>query len=425
MISFVFLFLFCSGLFSQNAENHVDGVIAVVGNLVVLKSDVFEQSLLLAKQKNINPQKSPLIFERLFKKTLSEKIDRLLVLNGALQDTAIDVSFDEINLNLEERINSFAEVFGSKKALEDTMKMSLSEIKSEYWDTVKEELYVEKFRNKTFGEISVNRQEVVSFFTENPDSFPSPDPLFEFSILEKPIEISLTTKDSIFSLASSLKDSLDLGLLIFEDVAKKYSQDPGSAASGGDLNYTQRGSLLPEYEKVAFSLKKEEVSKPIETVFGIHLIKLIDRVGEKIHTKHILFRVSAGKKDLLLLQTEFEKYLQESFNDPGAFDSLCVKNKNKFDNNSGVFVDFNINNLPLFLQKTLISTQDFSFSSIFIEGDSMFLVYKYKQKPVIPLSLDLNWSLIETVVLTYKRFSLLEEWINKEKEKTYVEIFAN
>ena len=55
----------------------------------------------------------------------------------------------------------------------------------------------------------------------------------------------------------------------------------------------------------------------------------------------------------------------------------------------------------------------------------MFLVYKYKQKPVIPLSLDLNWSLIETVVLTYKRFSLLEEWINKEKEKTYVEIFAN
>ena len=127
------------------------------------------------------------------------------MLNGALQDTAIDVSFDEINLNLEERINSFAEVFGSKKALEDTMKMSLSEIKSEYWDTVKEELYVEKFRNKTFGEISVNRQEVVSFFTENPDSFPSPDPLFEFSILEKPIEISLTTKDSIFSLASSLK----------------------------------------------------------------------------------------------------------------------------------------------------------------------------------------------------------------------------
>ena len=308
MISFVFLFLFCSGLFSQNAENHVDGVIAVVGNLVVLKSDVFEQSLLLAKQKNINPQKSPLIFERLFKKTLSEKIDRLLVLNGALQDTAIDVSFDEINLNLEERINSFAEVFGSKKALEDTMKMSLSEIKSEYWDTVKEELYVERFRNKTFGEISVNRQEVVSFFTENPDSFPSPDPLFEFSILEKPIEISLTTKDSIFSLASSLKDSLDLGLLIFEDVAKKYSQDPGSAASGGDLNYTQRGSLLPEYEKVAFSLKKGEVSKPIETVFGIHLIKLIDRVGEKIHTKHILFRISAGEKDLLLLQTEFEKY---------------------------------------------------------------------------------------------------------------------
>ena len=425
MIRGFILLLFFSSLFSQQTENHVDGVLAVVGDLVVLKSDVFEQSLLLAKQKNINPQKSPLAFERLFKKTLSEKIDRLFVLNAAIQDTSVEVSFDEINLNLEERINSFADVFGSKEALEDTMKMSLSEIKNEYWETVKEEIYVEKFRNKTFGTTVINRQEVVSFFSENPDSFPSPDPLFEFSILEKPVEVGQTTKDSIFSLISSLKDSLDLGLLLFEDVAKKYSQDPGSSINGGDLSYTQRGSLLPAYEKVAFSLKKGDVSMPVETVFGIHLIKLIDRVGEKIHSKHILFRLSPGPQDLLFLQKEFEKHLQENLNDPGAFDSLCVKNKNVFKNNSGVFVDFNINNLPLFLQKKVVSTQDFSFSSVFIENSSIFLIYKYKQKKVIPLSLETDWGLIESIALTYKRFNLLEEWITKEKEKTYIEIFTN
>jgi len=424
MIKF-FIFLFSSFLLSQPTQQHIDGVVAVVGDLIVLKSDVFEQSLLLAKQKNISPQKSPLAFERLFEKTLKEKVDRLLVLNAAIKDTSIEVSFDEINLNLQDRIDSFSSVFGSEKALEDTMKMSVAEIKTEYWDVVKEEIYVERFRNKTFGGVSISRQEVISFFTENPDSFPSPEPLFEFSVLEKPVEISITTKDSIFALASSLKDSLDLGLLSFEFVAKKYSQDPGSASNGGDLNYTQRGSLLPEYEKAAFSLKKGVVSFPIESVFGVHLIKLIDRVGEKIHTKHVLFRLAPGPKDLSLLHKEFNLELTKHFNDPGSFDSLCVKNFSLLKNYSGSFVDFNINSLPLFLQNRLVSMKDFSFSDVFVEQNSIFLLYKYKQKKIKPLSLDDDWALIERVALAYKRFNLLEGWIDREKEKTYIEVFTN
>ena len=424
MIKFICLVFLCFS-FSQNAQNHVDGVVAIVGDLVILKSDVFEQTLLLAKQKNINPQKSPLVFERLFKKTLSEKIDRLVVLNAAQQDSSLEVSFDEINTNLEDRIDSFSAVFGSKKALEDTMKMSLSEIKNEYWDVVKEELYVEKFRVKNFGGVSINRQEVVSFFSENPDSFPSPEPLFEFSILEQPVEISLSTKDSLFSLALALKDSLDLGLLVFEEVAQKYSQDPGSSLNGGDLSYTHRGSLLPVYEKAAFSLALGEISKPTESVFGLHLIKLIDRVGEKIHTKHILFRLSPGEEERSLLYKKFNSILTNNLNDPGAFDSLCVKSFAKHKNSSGSFVDFNINVLPLFLQRKIVSGNNFSFSDVFMEDSSIFLLYKYKQKEVRPLSLDLDWVLIENIALAHKRFNLLSLWIEKEKTKTYIEVFAN
>ena len=305
------------------------------------------------------------------------------------------------------------------------MKMSVSEIKKEYWDVVKEEIYVEKFQSKNFGFVSVNRQEVVSFFTENPDSFPSPEPLFEFSVLEKPVEVSLATKDSIFSLASSLRDSLVSGFLVFEDVAKARSQDTGSSVNGGDLNYTQRGSLLPSYERVAFSLNKGEISFPIETVFGLHLIKLVDKVGEKIHTKHILFRFSPGEKDLNFLYKEFDAYLKENFNDPGAFDSLCVNNYNLYKNLSGYFVDFNINKLPLFLQKKLFLLDDFSFSNVFVEESAVFLLYKYKQTKKHPLSLDFDWPLIERVVLTHKRFNVFKAWIEKEKENIYIEIFKN
>ena len=422
----LFVLIFFSFSFAQpSPNNHVDGIVAIVGDFAVLKSDVFEQALLLAKQKNIAPQKSPLMFERLFKKVLIEKIDRLVVLNAAQKDTSIEVTFDEINSNLEDRISSFSNVFGSEKALEDTMKMSLSEIKSEYWDIVKEEIYVEKFRFSRFGGVDINRQEVEGFFSTNPDSFPAPEPLAEFSILQAPVEISKTTKDSIFAFALTLKDSLENGLISFNTAAKQYSQDPGSSSKGGDLNYTKRGSLVPEYEKVAFSLKKGEISQPTKTPFGLHLIKLIDRVGEKIHTQHILFSYSPGPQDLAFLKKQFNDYLQENFYDPGSFDSLCVKYQGNYKNFSGHYKDFNINKLPLFLQKQVFSLADFSFSSVFIEDSSIFLLYKHKQQKIKPLSLDSDWALIESVALSYKRFNLLQEWINKEKDKTYIEIFNN
>ena len=145
MISLIFLSFLCL-LFSEKPQNHIDGVVAVVGDFVVLKSDVFEQAFLLAKQKNINPQKSPLAFERLFKKTLNDKVDRLVVLSAAQKDTSLEVSFDEINANLKDRIDSFSALFGSEQAFEDTMKMSINTIKGEYYRVIEEELFVEKFR---------------------------------------------------------------------------------------------------------------------------------------------------------------------------------------------------------------------------------------------------------------------------------------
>ena len=68
----------------------------------------------------------------------------------------------------------------------------------------------------------------------------------------------------------------------FEAAAKRYSQDPGSAQNGGSLGYTTRGTLLKEYEQTAFELEKGEISSPVESLFGFHIIKLKDRLGEKL-----------------------------------------------------------------------------------------------------------------------------------------------
>merc|ERR1711907_28807 len=120
--------------------------------------------------------------------------------------------------------------------------MSVNEIKNEYYRVVEEELFVEKFRFLNFNNTFISKQDVVSFFKNNPDSFPSQSPEIDFSVIQHPVELSPTTKDSIFSFSKSIKDSINNGFLSFEAAAKKYSQDPGSAQNGGSLGYTTRGT---------------------------------------------------------------------------------------------------------------------------------------------------------------------------------------
>ena len=248
-------FLFFSFSFSQGM-GIIDGVLAIVDNNVILRSDIEEQVFLIAKEKNISPQKTPLAFQSLYEKIIEEQIDRKVVLSAAKQDSLIEVTNDEINKTLNQRIDAFVSVFGSKEALEDTMKMSISAIKNEYYKLVEEELFVEKFRFLNFNNTFISRQDVISFFENNPDSFPSQSPKIDFSVIQHPVELSPSTKDSILFFAKTIKDSINKNLLSFEAAAKRYSQDPGSAQNGGSLGYTTRGTLLKEYEQVAFDLEK-------------------------------------------------------------------------------------------------------------------------------------------------------------------------
>ena len=194
MFFIISFFIGLSFLFNQD---HIDGIIAIVGDNVVLKSDILEQTALLARQKSINPQKSTLAFERLFTKTLEKKINSLVVLSVAKQDSFISVSFEDINNNIDERIRVFVDLFGSEEALEDTMKLSIKEIKTEFWSVVEEELFIEKLKYLNFSSISIARQEVVSFFENSPDSLPVLSPLVELSIIQHPVEVGAQTKDSL------------------------------------------------------------------------------------------------------------------------------------------------------------------------------------------------------------------------------------
>ena len=408
-----------SFIFTQ--EQLADGVLAQVDNKIILYSSVLEECFFEAQKREINPQESPVLFKNLFNSVLKKKIQRAVVLSVAEKDSLSAVSYEDVDKNLTERIDFFVSQLGSVEALEKEMGLSLGEIKAQHFEEVREELLINNFKFSLFSDIYITRQEVVSFYNNNPDSIPLSPSIASFSLIEKEIVLNKKTLDSFLSSFSALKDSLSRGLKDFTDVAIVVSEDPSVSQNKG-IMITQRGDLVAEYEKVAYGLSVGEIGGPVQTPYGYHLIKLIDRVGEKITSQHILKTKKPSDLDFKAASSYLDSVLVLCKNDPGLFDSLAFKNKINQKNISGIYEKANTVNFPGFLVEKIQNTSDYSFSDVFKKDSKMYLLYKYNYKPKKKSTLEENWQEIEAFALNNKIESLFESWVEKKYDDIYVKI---
>ena len=414
---FVFLLMFS---FLLCEKQFADGVVATVGSRVVLFSDVLEETNLLAQQQQINPSSNPYLFDRLFDSVLNQQINKKAILSFVDIDSSLVVSYEEISSALNQRIDFYIGQLGSKEAFEDQVKMSVSDMKIKNWNAVRDEILIDKFKYSKFQDISITRDEVLFFYDTYKDSLPVSLEKSTFSVLQKKITPSAFSFDSFLFSLNSLRDSLVLGLLDFSVVASQRSLDPSASKNKG-LMETSRGDLVPEYEKAAYGLKKGEVSGVVETSYGHHIIKLVDRVGEKITTQHVLFAIKPTKQDVDFTVSVLDSLKDVLSNDPGVFDSLAVLNAG-LPSLSGVYSSFDFSKMPSFIDSFLKEGDVFSFSPVFIDGNVCYLVYKYDYFPPKKTTPDNDWVVVEGFALNKKRFDLFEKWINKEKEKLYIKV---
>jgi len=412
---FVFV-LFFSFLFAEKQLG--DGVLAVVGEKIVLFSTVLDEANMVAQDRGLSVQKNPFLYEKIFKQSLEKNINNKIILSFAEKDSSLFVEYSEIKEVLDERISFYVSRFGSVSEFEKQVGFSVGEMKEKNWSVVEEELLVEKFRIKNFKNISVTKHDVVGFYEEYKDSLPPSPALGSFSVLEK--KVSFTKKNEAFFLKSlkALRDSLSLGLLDFSFIAEKRSQDPSVKNNAGVLE-SLRGDLVPEYEKEAYSLNIGDVGEVVETVFGYHIIKLLDKKGEKIKTQHILFIPEKKESDFSLTFGFLDSLKQKNINDPGVFDSLCVVSSFGF---SGSYENKELSVFPEKITSFIKNGDDFSFSNIIKDGESYFLVYKYSFSPEEKKTLKNSWFELEDLALNKKRFDFFNLWINNKKKEIYIQI---
>lgn len=288
----ILLGLFCILSIISKAQpgKIIDKVIAMVDNNIILHSDIENQMELLGYKPEEREEGRCQLLDQML-------VNKLLVAQ-AIKDS-IPMSEEEVEDELDRKVNYYVNMAGSTEAFESYYNKSIDQIKDDFREDIKDQLLAGRMRNKIVGELTVTPSEVRDFFFKIPsDSLPFFNTEFEVSQIVIDAQISDFQKEYARKTTSDLRDRLLAGES-FELLASLYSQDPGSAENGGELGMVPRGTFVKEFDAAAYKLKKDEVSEIVETQFGFHILQLIERRGDLINIRHILIKPKSVSNDLI------------------------------------------------------------------------------------------------------------------------------
>ena len=274
------------GLASLDAQTVIDRIVAVVDKEIITESELNERVSFYAYQNKLDPTS-----ESLRRQTLDNMIAEKLILAQAIIDS-VQVSDDEVTQALDQQIQRLERQLGSDKAIEQAYGKPIGRIKREYRDEMRKQLLVQRVEQTRQSSIQVTANDVAEFYATYNDSLvevPETYTLSHIYIVPKP-DTAIDRQTNL--KAKAVLDSLRAGG-DFADFAKRYSAD-ATASNGGDLGWSKRGDFVPEFEEALFALRAGQISDVVKTQFGYHIIQLIERRGESVHARHILFRIEKG-----------------------------------------------------------------------------------------------------------------------------------
>ena len=244
----------------------VDGIAAVVGDEIILKSEVDQFAQTEALRLRIDPSRSPSMFQSIWRKTLDTMIDQKILLDRAELDS-IEVSEKEVEQALNQQIDAIIQRIGSKEKAEEIIGYPLSRLRRNYRKEIRKQRLVEKIQQQKFNDITVGRREVEDFYEQYADSLPEIHPAVKISHILLEIKAGSNADSLAFYKLDSILILIKSGEE-FSDLALKYSDDTNSALNGGQLGFMKRGTLVAEFEEAAYSLSLGDISEIVKTEFG-------------------------------------------------------------------------------------------------------------------------------------------------------------
>lgn len=423
------LFLSCS-LFSLQAQsNMIDGVVWVVGDNAILRSEVEEQRI-RAQYEGTRIQGDPYC-------VIPEQIAvQKLFLHQAKIDS-IEVSSSQVEAQLNMRIDHMLREIGSKEKMEEYFKKTTSEIKEELRQTIHDQMTIQMVQQKLVSNIKLTPGEVRHFYQNLPaDSLPMIPAMVEVQIvtIEPPIpqEDIEATKKRLREYA----DRVNSGSADFSLLARLYSDDLGTASKGGELGFLGRGTMVPEFTNAAFALQEPgQVSRVFETEFGFHIVQLIEKRGDRINCRHILLRprVSSDIKVKTFMQLDSLANLIRAGKQ--TFETVATQNSSDKNTrmNGGLMTNpatgatkFEYQELPQEVAKAVYNlnvgeiSEPFSMMSQEL-GREVYAFVKVKSKIANhKANLTDDYQQLKQYYQAVKSQEIIQDWIEQKIKETYV-----
>jgi len=409
-------------LYGQNQDMPIDGIAAIVGENIILKSDVSQVVGMTALQRGLDISKDSTLFEKLQGDVLGSLIDQKVILEMAKLDS-IEVAEKDVERALEQQIETFIMRAGTEKMAETMLGQSLNDFRREYWYDMRDRLITEQYQQQLIMSVNINRENVVNFFTSYKDSLP----IFPVTMKIRHLLIRIKPSEKSRSDAEKKINTVRERILSgesFSTLAEIYSADPGSKNNGGSLGFIRRNQMVKDFETIAFTQEINMLSEPVETSFGFHILETTEKSGEKIKVRHILISPAITEED----ETNSYNYamtLRDSSKNLYSFKKLVKKHSDdeptkKIGGDLGWITP---NNSPIPAITEVLGLLEKDECSRPVKSDHGYhLLWVEAVKPGGRPSLETHWVEIEEIANNHKKMVYFQGWVVDARSNFFIDI---
>ena len=416
---------------AQNDEEVIDEIVAVVGEYIVLRSEVDGIVLRFLQQQQMEYS------EELWLTALNQLIDQRVLAIHAKRDTNIVVSDDQVEQALDQRIDQITAQMGGVSQLEQIYGKSSLEIRSDLREDLRDQLLADQFQGVKINSIKTTPSEVREWFQQFPaDSLPTMPEVVRLSHIVRYPTLNEEAKDYARELVSSLRDSVLAGSFTLEEAAMAFSQDEGSKNNGGRYEASRLRELVPEFAAVASRANIGELSQVFESPYGFHVLRVNERRGDIVDFNHVLIQIDEDKADpteaIALLTQVRDSILTNEM----PFELMARRHSEEEISNKlgGRVLNYSSGerDLPFealnFTWRTTINSIEVGEISEpaeveLLDGKKAYHIIRLQRRvPEHRVDIQTDYERIESLALQDKQNRVLSEWLEELRQDVYVEM---
>lgn len=424
----VVLLIATTSVFAQPKKQKIDGVIGVVGEYVILDSDI-DLEFIQLKANGIDTKNITRC--ELFGKQLEDK----LYAHQAIQDSII-VTDQEVNDFMNQQIDAMVEQVGSlDKVIQFYNKKDEDDFRSYFFDVIKMNKLTSQMQKKIVDEIEITPEEVRNFFKDIPqDEIPVFGAEVEVAQIVVEPKISDEEKQKVIDKLKEIRKEVLEGSSFFTK-AVLFSEDPGSSSSGGFYKMNRKTPFVKEFKDVAFSLAEGEISEPFETDFGYHII-LVEKIkGQDVELRHILIAPKVTNEALTQAKEEIEIIRKKIVDGEISFADAAKASSDQKEtkNNGGVLFNpqtmetkFELTKMDPALYNQIVDLKVGEVSQPILENERGKKFYKIltinDKLPEHKADYASDYLKIKELALRDKQIKAISKWMDEKIQETYIKI---